>query len=420
MIRDAIIEQQREMENRWTERYIERDASGRTADSGDLIRVITGPRRAGKSVFALHTLRKEVGKVGYVNFDDERLLGVSNYDDILNAVDLVYKQPDILLLDEIQNLEKWELFVNRLQRQRRRLLITGSNALLLSSELATHLTGRYLTIPLLPFNFTEYLRVQGDAFTDSEKKSFLANYAREGGFPEPLLTSVNRPEYLRTLVHATLYKDIVKRHNLRAVQGLEDMAHYLLSNMAKEFSYRSLTTITRCKSTTTVEKYVRYLEESYLLFTLQRFSFKTRKQASYNKRIYAADNATALALGFCHSADTGRFYENLVAIALWRRMLNNELQVWFWKNAQNEEVDFLVRRGTKIIALIQVCSDLTHPKTRLREERALLCAGQELNCRNLLILTDSMDTTQDAEWFGIKGRIRYRPLWRWLLDEAIE
>lgn len=419
-MRDIIIEQRREMEERWAERYVERDADDRANDSGDLIRVVTGPRRAGKSIFSLHTLRKENEKVGYVNFDDERLLGISNYDDILNAVDLVYEQPKILLLDEIQNLKKWELFVNRLQRQKRRLLITGSNALLLSSELATHLTGRYLTIPMLPFSFAEYLRVQGTSFTDSEKKSMLENYAREGGFPEPLLTSVNRPEYLRTLVHATLYKDIVKRHKLRAVQGLEDMAHYLLSNIAKEFSYRSLTAVTRCKSTTTVEKYVRYLEESYLLFTLKRFSFKTRKQATYNKKIYAVDNATALALGFRHSADTGRFYENLVAIALWRRELNHELQIWFWKNEQNEEVDFLVRRGTKMVALIQVCVDLSHPATRSREERALLRAGQELNCQNLLILTNSMDTTKDAEWFGIKGRIRYRPLWQWLLDGIVE
>lgn len=414
--RDAVIQQKREMEQRLLDKYVARDVVHTALDAGGLIRVVIGPRRAGKSVFCLHALPAS-GKAGYVNFDDERLAGARNYDDVLNAVDAVYDRPDHLLLDEIQNLDQWELLVNRLHRQGRRLLVTGSNAHLLSSELATHLTGRHLTIPLLPFSFGEYLRAQGRELTDSERRSLFESYAEEGGFPEPLMTSVNRTDYLRTLVQATLYKDIVRRHRVRAVQGLEDMAHYLFSNIAKEFSYRSLSRVIRCRSVTTAEKYVRHLEESFMFFTLKRFSFKVREQAAYNKKIYAVDNGLALALGFRHSGDKGRLYENLAAIALWKRVLNHAAHIYFWKNADSEEVDFVVKEGTRITELIQVCSNMGHEETRSRELRALLKAGQELKCSNLLILTPDRDGEEDAEWFGIKGHIRFMSLWRWLLQD---
>ncbi len=413
MLRDVLISQKREWARRLSEHYIERNVGPGFTRSDDLIRVVVGPRRAGKSFFALHALGRE-GGCGYANFDDERLLGLSDYDDLLNAIDNVYGNPDTILLDEIQNLERWELFVNRLQRQGRRILVTGSNSNLLSTELATHLTGRHVLIPLLPFSFAEFLHMAPDILTESERKSCLASYVREGGFPEPLLKSVDRDEYLRTMANAILYKDIVKRHRIRAIQGLEDLARYLFSNVAKEYSFQALARVTRCRSVNTAEKYMRHLEEAFLFFSIRRFSFKVRQQAAYNKKVYCVDNGLALAMGFRFSEDRGRLYENLVAIALWKQMLKHDVEVFFWKNVQNEEVDFVVKDGLKVKTLIQVCQHMDDPKTLDRETRALLKAGQELKCNQLLVLTEDREATERIEWFGTAGEIQFLPLWKWL------
>jgi predicted AAA+ superfamily ATPase len=349
-----------------------------------------------------------------VNFDDERLAEPGSADALLAAVDEVYGQPQHLLLDEIQNLPRWELLANRLQRQGRRLVVTGSNANLLSSELATHLTGRHQPILVFPFSFAELVRLQGRALTEAERHSLLDRYAGDGGMPEPWVTGVQRTEYLRTLVHSVLYKDIVRRFGVRAVQGLEDLARYLCSNVAKEFSYRTLTQVTRCRSVQTVERYVRHLEEAFLVFTLRRFSFRVREQAAFNKKAYAVDTGVASALGFRPGLDDGRLWENLVAIALRRRELRGGPQVCFWRNVQGEEVDFVVREGLAVTALVQVCRDVADPRTRSREVRALLKAGAELRCRHLLVLNDSEEREEEAQWFGTRGRIRYVPLAKWL------
>jgi len=183
-VSDALITQRREIENRLKEQYIERDA-GAGKKTGNLIRVISGPRRAGKSFFAMHQLPSE-GKFGYVNFDDERLVAREG-DEIIAAVNEVFDSPKVLFLDEIQNLPDWELFVNRLQREGYRMILTGSNSQLLSSELATHLTGRYLQTTIFPFSFREVLRTRENPLTSAEKQTLLAKYAKNGGFPEVLL-----------------------------------------------------------------------------------------------------------------------------------------------------------------------------------------------------------------------------------------
>src|SRR3989338_8397577 len=146
-IKERTILQKREIEVKLKEKYIERNQDLKL--NNDLIKVIVGPRRAGKSFFAIHFLNKR-GKFGYVNFDDEKLVEVENYDEIITAMNSVYDNPKFVLFDEIQNLPKWELFVNRLQRQGYNLVITGSNSHLLSRELSTHLTGRHIPITLLP------------------------------------------------------------------------------------------------------------------------------------------------------------------------------------------------------------------------------------------------------------------------------
>jgi hypothetical protein len=247
MLRDVLLLQKRKFEDRLQERYVEREVDVERRFSRDLINAVMGPRRAGKSFFAAHAVRR-LGRVGYVNFDDERLIGLNDYDVLVAAVDSVYGKPEHLLLDEVQNLPKWELFVNRLQRQKRRLTITGSNAHLLSSELATHLTGRHARIVLFPFSFGEYLRSLDRQLTVPETLEALHRFVETGGYPEPLLKDLDRREYLRTLLRSILYKDIVTRRRIRSPQGLEDLTTYLLSNVAREFSLNALAQMTRLKS----------------------------------------------------------------------------------------------------------------------------------------------------------------------------
>ena len=413
MLTDVLLVQKREIENRFQETYVERKISIPWNIGDDLIKVISGPRRAGKSFFAIHLLQ-QTGSYGYVNFDDERLTALEDYDEIVSAVNTVYGNPHYLLFDEIQNLPRWEMFVNRLQRQGFRLLITGSNANLLSSELATHLTGRHTSAVLFPFSFSEYLATSSEKRTEVEKKYALNAYAEQGGYPEPLLKKMDRRDYLRTLLQSTLYKDIVKRFKIRSVQGIEDLALYLMSNIAREYSFNALSGVTKCRSVHTIDKYIRYLQEAYLVFSLPRFSFKLKDQMGYNKKIYCTDNGMAVSAGFRFSADKGALYENLVAIALRKEEIAGHISLFFWKSPQGEEVDFVVKEGLQISRLIQVCADISNPKTMKREIRALIKASQELHCDELLLLNDGVDRTETFRWQDTERQIRMMPLWQWL------
>jgi len=416
MLRDVLLLQKRELANRLRERYVERDVS-ESKLTNDLIKVIIGPRRAGKSFFAMQQISR-FGRFGYVNFDDERLAKIDDYDELVTVLESLYENPKHLLLDEVQNLPDWELFANRLQRQGYDLTITGSNAHLLSSELATHLTGRHVQIVLFTFSFTEYLRAVGEELTAIEMMEALRRYSEDGGYPEPMLKNLDRRDYLSTLLRSTLYKDIVVRHRIRSPQGLEDLATYLMSNIAQEYSLNRLRKLTHFKSVHTVDKYLRHLEEALLFFSVRRFSYKLRNQVSTNRKIYCTDNGLVSSTSFRFSPDLGKFYENLVAVDLRKTQLEGGLEFYFWKSPQQEEVDFVIKRGLKITELIQVCVDTQDPKTRDREIRALLKASKALNCDNLLILTENVERDEDARWHDLRGKIRFVPLWKWFGRET--
>lgn len=406
MIKDAILAQKAELESKAQERYIQRDADASKL-SKDIIKVIIGPRRAGKSSFAIHSMPKPFG---YANFDDERLIGARDYDEILAAINSVYGNPKNLLLDEIQNLDKWELFVNRLQRQGYNLTITGSNSNLLSRELSTHLTGRYMDIGIYPFSFREFLLLGKKDLTEAEKKAALSEYLSKGGYPEPAVKGLDYREYLSTLFGSVIYKDIISRHKVRYPRSVDNLASYLLSNASREFSYKSLAKIAGA-TTKTAEKYVSYLEEAFIIFRVGRFSWKLKEQFSWNKKAYCVDSGMALARSFSVSPDLGRLYENAVAAELKRR----RAEFYYWKN-QSHEVDFVIKEGSAIGELIQVCYDESDPKTKERETRALLAAGKELSCKNLKVITSDYEAEEKVSWFGASGIVKYVPLWKWLLD----
>lgn len=414
-IKDIILSQRQELESKLKEDYVERKTAPVDINS-PLIKVIIGPRRSGKSFFAIHFLHENIQNFGYINFDDERIAEVKDYDDIINAIDIVYNNPKHILFDEIQNLPKWELFVNRLQRKGLNLIITGSNSNLLSKELATHLTGRHSVIDIFPFSFAEYIQSEGRELTTSETVARLSQYILTGGYPEPLLKKLDHKEYLSMLINSIVYKDIVKRYKIRSFQGIEDLTAYLISNVANEISFNRLSGVSRVKSPHTVEKYTAYLEEAYLFFSLRRFSYKIKEQLASNRKIYVIDNGLIYAKAFQVSANLGTLCENAAACFLLKQAFRTDSGIYYYKNAQQEEVDFVIRRGNSVEQLIQVCYDISSPNTYKREIRALLKAGNELKCNNLIIINSDTEKTEIAEWFGTKGQIKYLPLWKWLLQ----
>ena len=415
MIKDILIAQKQELDTKFKEQYVKREFNSDNL-SNQMIKVIIGPRRAGKSFFALHFLNK-LEKFGYVNFDDEQLTEIKEYDSIVEAMNTVYNNPKYLLFDEIQNLPKWELFANRLQRQGYNILITGSNANLLSKELATHLTGRHLLINILPFSFKEYLQTLKKELTSHQIKEKLGLYLINGGYPEPLIKNIGYKEYLSTLFDSIVYKDIVKRYNIRSPQGIEELSYYLLSNSASEYSYNNLSKMIKLHGINTIKRYISYLEESFIFFSVKRFSTKVKEQITSMKKIYSIDNGFIYAKAFKVSESIGKLYENLVAQELKRKELNNLIKFFYWKNTQQEEVDFVIQEGIEVKQLIQVCYDIENIKTKKREINALLKASKELKCPNLLLITADYESEEQIEWFGFKGKVKFIPLWKWLLSQ---
>ncbi|HLN88917.1 MAG TPA: ATP-binding protein, partial [Candidatus Binatia bacterium] len=358
-----VISQKAELERALNEIYIERNIEPFSIED-NLIKVVMGPRRAGKSFFCLHTLSR-IGNYGYANFDTETLVTPESYDDLISVIKQVYSNPKVLFFDEIQDLPKWELLVNRLQRQGFNVVVTGSNSKLLSRELATHLTGRYIPTTVLTFSFREYLKAinaEVDKLTTQNLEEILLGYLQSGGYPETVMKKLDPVKYLSTLFDSILYKDIIKRHNIRKGPDIERLATYILSNVASEFSYLSLAQALGMKSSMTIQKYCSFLEEAYLFFTVSRFSYKA-KLVRQNRKMYSYDNGMISAKAFQASPNYGKLFENCVAAHLKRKDLEKKLELYYWRNPQGEEVDFAIKKGTQVVELIQACYSLENKKT---------------------------------------------------------
>lgn len=417
----TIIKEQREeieiIEKK--ENIIERELSFKLKQFLDYpnILAITGVRRCGKSIFS-HLLVKGKG-FGYINFDDERLTGVKTEDlnKILQAFYEFYGDIDYIILDEVQDIKGWELFANRLRRTKR-VIITGSNSKLLSGELATHLTGRYIDVTLFPFSFREFLTFnqikKTTVYTTREKAEilkFLNNYLQIGGFPE-----INKfgKAILARIYNDTVSKDILLRHKIKKTEEIKQLARYLVSNFCQEISYRKLAKTLEVKHLSTLSKWISYLEQSFLVFRLERFAFKLKQQFIAPKKIYCIDNGIINAIGFNFSENAGQFMENAVAVELQRkRSLNPLTEIYYWKDHRQNELDFLIKSGKKVTQLIQVTHSTSRDEIKEREIKALLKAHQDLNCNNLLIITWDFEGEE-----RIKGqKIKFVPLWRWLLKD---
>ena len=363
-----------------------------------LIKLITGPRRVGKSVFALLMLQGK--NFAYLNFDDNQLLEKWDEDLAMSALDDVYPDYDFMLLDEIQNLPDWDLWVSKLYRRGKNLIITGSNAKMLSSEMATVLTGRYLQIEMLPFSLEETMswkNISHDREEQAAQAIMLADdYMRNGGYPETIPARSITKSYLSTLFDSILLKDVAQRHKVRNTNDLYNLATYLLSNFCNPISANELAGELGLSSVATTKKFCDYLNEPYLFFYLPRFNNKLKLMNKAPKKIYVVDNGFVQSTAFNLSENLGRLLKNQVFVELLRRGYIPGQTLFYYRTRNDKEIDFVTRKGAKVEQLIQVCYDMNSEKTRKREFDALVEAAEELHCDNLLIITNSQE--EQIEW----------------------
>lgn len=376
--------------------------------SNQMIKLITGPRRVGKSTYALLMLQGK--NFAYLNFDDNLLLTGWDEELVMHTLDEVYPDYEYLLLDEVQNLTDWDVWVSKLYRRGKNLVITGSNAKMLSSEMATVLTGRYLQVEMLPFSLSETIEWKGigingngnNDMQNAEVTVIADDYLRNGGYPETIdMRSITR-SYLSTLFDSIIWKDVAKRHNIRNISDLNDLALYLLSNFCNPLSANDIAKELSFTSVTTTRKFMDYLHEPYLFYYLPRFNNKLKLMKKAAIKVYIIDNGFVTSKAFNISENLGRLLENEVFVQLLRQGFQVETSLFYYRSRNDREVDFVTRNGTHIHQLIQVCYDMTSPKTEKREITSLIECAEELKCDNLIIVTNNDEREIKKDGYTIK------------------
>lgn len=412
--RQILSEQREELEILSKTPMLERTTVNEVNISSNLVQIISGIRRCGKSTLAWMALKDQ--KFAYINFDDERLVNIKADDlnQLLETLYLVYGEFEHLLLDEIQNIEYWHLFVNRLLRKKIKIVLTGSNSNLLSQEMASHLTGRYTKTELFPYSFSEFLQAGKSKVENLETArgrglilNKLMEYMQLGGFPE-VVYGENKKQYISNLFDAIVSRDIIYRHKIRHARTFREIANWLSGNFAAEVSYNRIKNIFGLGSENTAKNYISYLEEAWLFVSLSKFSYK--KQESLRKRkMYLIDLSFAELSGDSASKNEGRLLENLVFLHLLRKRTKEGYEIYYYKTTI--EVDFVIYKQGHVEELIQVSLSLEDTKTRNREVRALLTASRDLNTINLTIITLNSKESIEAEGH----KIEVIPIIDWIL-----
>ena len=417
----TILQNQRKERDELLSRpYLERRSNQDTEMllSSRLIKLITGPRRVGKSTQALLMLRNR--NFAYLNFDSQQLLDAWDADLVMRMLDDVYPGYEYLLLDEVQNLDAWDLWVSELYRLGKNLVITGSNAKMLSSEMATALTGKYLKVEMLPFSLEEFFDwnkldlVRLSPEQQADASALMDDYLRNGGYPEVVASRQLTRTYLDTLFDSIVWKDVAKRHSVRNVTDLNDLALYLVSNFCNPVSANELTEELGFSSVNTTKKFMDYLHEPYLFYYLPRYNNKLKLMKKAPRKVYVVDNGFVAAKAFSLSDNLGRLLENQVFVELLRQGYDTDKTMFYYRSRNDKEVDFVLRKGTHIDRLVQVCYDMSNAKTEKREVDSLLECAAELNCSNLAIVTNTEQRVIDKDGY----RIDVVPVAKWRVPLA--
>jgi len=359
-----------------------------------------------------------------VNFEDprfteldaktlQRLYGV--YLEFLNPEGEVF-----IFLDEVQEVFEWERWVRAIHElNKARLVVSGSNAKLLDKELSTLLTGIHIDLVVFPLSFKEYLAFNRIDLKDRldfvskrvEIEGFFRKYFEWGSFPEVVLLSSERKQILLHYFDDIINKDLIRRYRIRKSESLNSLARFYLANISSSITFNSLEKFLDI-SADTVEKFSCYLEDAYLLFFLKRFSFKVKEQEKSPRKVYAIDTGLANTIGFRFSQNLGRLAENIVFLELVRRRVleKNDLELYYWKDPQHREVDFVVKESLNVTQVLQVCWEINRPETKIREIKALLKAMEKLKLNEGFVITQDLEKEESIR----DKKIRYVPLWRWL------
>lgn len=369
--------------------------------SPEFILIITGVRRCGKS-----TLMKQLSlnldqKFSYFNFEDTRISGfeTSDFVKLEQALDI----SEYYFFDEIQNISKWEVFIRKLHDKGRKICLTGSNASLLSKELGTRLTGRNIQIELFPFSFSEFCE-----FTKQSKNlEGLQSYLELGGFPDYLKNT--QIAYLQQVFKDILFRDIIVRYGIRNAKTVEQIALFLISNVGKEYSLNGIKNTFGVGSANSVADYISWFEDSYLLFSVARFSWSLKSVAVNPKKVYTIDTGFAQANSLSYSKDQGRLLENAVFIHL--RRSNQE--IFYFR--EKHECDFVVRKQNKVTLAIQVCYELNQDNLK-RECYGLLEALHFFDLEKGYIIT-----LNQHDQFQMEGKIiDVLPAYEWFENSIMK
>ncbi len=399
--------------------------------------VLNGFRRVGKT-YILYGLINELLKsnsreeIFHINFEDERIPlkteFLSNLIPIANEV--FSKKIKYLFLDEPHNIPNWSKWLRRIyDNENMKIFVSGSSSKMSEEEIPTELRGRFLELKIFPLSFKEFLKFKKLNFdmklmeySEAEKPFILkalTEYLTYGGLPEAVLIDKSKKLELAQSYYSTVVKrDIVERYKVDNEESLKALIKLLLDS--KEYSisksYNNLKSLGYKIGKSTLQRYLSYIENSYFAFSLPIFSYKIKDQMQYPKKIYFIDNVFINAISTKFSNNFGRLYENIVAVELKRR----KKECYYWKNTEKEEVDFVIKSEAKVSRLIQVCYDISDPDTKKREIKALLKASKDLKCNNLLVINQDYSGEEDLEWFGIKRKVKFIPLWKWLLKEEVK
>lgn len=404
------------------ERYL--DKCKQVLDSNQIL-VITGPRRTGKS-YIMRQLAKELTQqnnipkrqILLVNFEDPRFsrLNAELLQEIVDTY-IEFMRPDgapYLFLDEIQEVEGWEKWVRTAHELKKaQIIISGSNAKLLSRELATVLTGRHFDVSVWPLSFKEFLRFKNFSAPDKNAlKGLWREYVEFGGFPEIVNQKSDKLESLLRYFDDLMEKDLTRRYRVRKADKIKELARFYLSNIAKLTTNTSAGKFLGLSSDTTA-KFAQYFSNAFLLFFIKRFSFNFKEQEKSPRKVYAIDTGLSQAVGFEFSENYGRYLENAIYLELLRRQADSPKQeIYFWKDIQHHEVDFVIKERNVVKQLIQVVWEMSDAKIQNREKKNLLKAMDEFNLKEGLIITG--DTAGEENIEGKK--IISMPASQWLLN----
>lgn len=399
ILKEVILTQRENLEKIGLGIPREKEKEVKIEDSFALL--ITGIRRCGKSTLVSQLINKQK-KGYYLTLEDPKLIGfdLSDFSKVENVMKEIYGERGIYFFDEIQNIDKWEKFIRYLIDKKEKVVITGSNASLLSYELGTKLTGRHLQVEMFPFSYKEFL----DLKKLKPSINSFEEYLNKGGFPEYL--KKENPDILNELLSDIIVKDVAVRYGIKNTAQLNKIAIFLISNVGKEFSYNSIKNMLEIKSVQSVIDYVSYFERAYLVFTIPKFSYSYKQQLVNPKKAYSIDNGFSYQNSVSFSKDRGKMLENLVFLALRRKFKD----IFYFLD--KKECDFVVKQKEKVIMAIQSCLDLNE-ETKDREINGLFAAIKEFNLKEGLILTYNQN-----DEFVIDGKkIIVKPVWKWLLGE---